>query len=459
MFSIDTIVINKSPGEIRAALFDRDQLETFIVDRPDQRSQIDSIYYGRVNAVNTRLQAAFIDLGNGQSGYLPASDIVTNLPKQGRLISNMVKEGDAVMVQVTRDAVADKACKLSARVSLAGYYLVLTPDQPDVVLSRKIHKQQRSELKSLATGMRHDLHGCIVRSNAVNASPDAIRQDYNRLCDQWQQIEMQSKDGKPPKRIYTAPDPIERAIIKHLSPKLKTIICNDGRLLNCYQQLINALMITPVPECVLFHPSTPNFDQHLLDEQIDSILTDRVNLPSGGSLIFSETPALIAIDVNTGTDTQSPTAINIEACLELARHIRLRNLSGQVVIDFVAMEKSSDQQQVVKTMQKVLSHDPVKTFIAGFTKLGLFEMTRKRLGLSISEILCEYDHQPRFSVETRSINAIAEVLSHARSHPEKHYELYADQLVIDALRSNLSTLRQEAETILGAPVVLMPPVH
>jgi len=459
MFSIDTIVISTSPGETRAALLDRDQLETFIIDRPSQRSQTDTIFWGRVNAVNTRLQAAFIDLGNGRSGYLPASDIATNLQPQDRLIGNMVKEGDAVMVQVTRDAVADKACKLTGRLALAGYYLVLTPHQPDIVLSRQIHKHQRSELKSLAHDICRHQHGCVVRSNAGNAPTDAIRQDYNRLSDQWQQIEKRAKASKPPKRVYIGPDSTERAVIKYLSPQLKTIICNDGRLLNYYQQLINALNIMPPPECVLSNPSSPDFDQNLLDDQIDSILTDRVNLPSGGSLIFSETPALIAIDVNTGTDTQSPAAINIEACLELARHIRLRNLSGQLVIDFVAMQNIDHQQQVHKTMQKVLTHDPVKTFIAGFTKLGLFEMTRKRLGLSINEILCESNHQPRFSVETRSINALALVLSNARSHPDKPYELYADQPVIDALRSNLSTLRQEAETILGAPLVFMPPVH
>lgn len=443
MPAIDTLIIDSVPGETRVCAIKRDRLYGFTLDRPEQRSRIDQIFCARVLTVDDRLAAAFVDLGNGSSGYLPVKDIV----------HGKVREGDGFILQVTRDAAEDKSVKVTTRVTVGGFYLVLTAHSPGLRFSRKINKTDRARLQHSLEPAISPQHGCIVRSNAQSATPEAIAGEYQGLLSRWQQFKDTCKTASAPKLLFVPPVPAMAQVRDYFSPDLKRIVCNDAGQLNDIRQMIAAFDSPHQPELILSGMASDGVDRDALNDQIDSIMSDHVTLPSGGSVIFSETPALVAIDVNSASDNRGPRATNLEAAAEIARQTRLRHLGGQIIIDFITMKKAKDRDDVETALKKAFRPDPLKTFFAGFSNLGLYEMTRKRAGKSIHELLSTDRAEIPFSMRTKAINALRDVLINARARPGAPYRIDAGDDVIDALQNRLKPLLQETEALLGAPLL------
>jgi len=379
-----------------AAVFSEDQIQELVVATGNQ--QVSDIYLGTVENVIPGIDAAFVNIGDAErNGFMHVSDLgPLRLQQSAGAITELLAPQQTVMVQVMKEPTGNKGPRLTGKVSLPGRYLVLMPSGRGVNLSRRIkNENERSRLRALAILIKPAGMGLLVRTEAEGKNEEAIMEDLENLKKQWESIQQQSESTKPPALLNRDDDFIQRVLRDIYTNDVNRIVVDSHfALKRVKQQLMNWSGGRP-PEGVLIDHHRER--QHILEyfrvnAAIREALKPRVDLPSGGYIIIEPTEALTVIDVNSGSFTRSATSretvlwTNNEAAQEIARQLRLRNLGGVIVIDFIDMDTTRDQLELLNTFNKALKADKARPQIAQLSELGLVELTRKRQGKNIYEL-------------------------------------------------------------------------
>lgn len=465
--TIDAILVSAGPGETRIALMAAGRLRDAAFHRGTPETATGEIRLGRVVRVVPGIQAAFVDIGADRAGFLGVAE-ARPLPAADAdaAIGDFVSEGDTVLVQVLRDALEDKGVKLTTRPALNGRYVVFLPGQAEVRLSRRIDdRAERDRLAALAGELAGDGDGFIVRTAAVGMAAEVLAREAGSLRRRWSGIAATAAAASPPALLY-APDadPVLRLLREVDAAGLRRIVVDDATLLAALRRHCADWMPDLAP---LLHghdgPETL-FEAHGAEEQIEAALAPAAPLSSGGSILIEETAALVAIDVNSGPRSeglnQAETAYrtNLEAADEIARQIVLRDLSGLIVIDFVGSRRRDHRQAVLDHLRRALADDPQACNVAGFTPLGLVEMTRPRGRRSLRDRLtvpCAACAGGRVrAAESVAADALRAVLRAARAAPGAEIVLRVAPPVAAVLAAAMAGARAEVEERLGRPLVV-----
>ena len=443
----ERIYINRAPGETRIAIIENDRLSDLIISRDGKESLVGNIYQGRVTAVLDGLQAAFVEIGEERAGFLSVADL-RPLGDQQRddRIANYIAEGDAILVQVLRDPEEDKGAKLTGRVTLTGRDMIFAPGKSGITLSRKITgDDERQRLNDImAKVIQEGTEGAFVlRTVAGEAEHEDLEDGVKRILERWCEIQKRQEKATPPECVEKELSPPFAILRDFGGTDLESIICDEAGLLGELKKFAGDEM--PDLEEAITAPEEKGalFATLGVEELVDAALNPVVVLPAGGSIIISETPALTAIDVNTGSASnggreQTALMTNEEAAVEIAHQIRLRNLSGLLVVDFVSMRRRENQDAVYRKLRRSVGDDPLRPHVVGFTKLGLLEMTRRRKGPSLSEIISGNIAIARKSPETVGLEALRGVLAEAQANPAAGYKIEAAPDVISVLKGALA---------------------
>lgn len=454
------IFIDAQPGETRIALVEDGRLAEVEVTRTQAQSAAGDIYLGRVEGVRPALAAAFIDIGLERPGFLALPEARPHGVEGGNDgIGDYVGEGDKVLVQVQRDAFQDKGAKLTTHITLPGAVLVMAPGRPGIGVSRRIADEEtRDRVRARIQDLAGD--GFIARTAAAGAGDDAIGRDLAALADTWSEIISRREAAKAPARLHRDLCPVLRRLRD--GALAHRIVIDDADALARARAYADRLR-PDLADRLHPHPGrAPLFEAEGIEEQIDAALDPKVNLPGGGAIIIEETRALTAIDVDTGGGSRGGRddailATNIEAAGEIARQVRLRNLAGLLVVDFVSMRRRPHQGRVLDALRSALARDPCDSHVSGFTTLGLVEMTRRRRRPSLAQVLCgRISGGPRKSALTVAFDVLRAVGREARALPGSALCVTAAPDLIQALQGAAGDALAAAEVRLGRPLALAP---
>lgn len=394
---IDTIAVDVAPGETRVALLADGRTVEVFHHRAGSESIVGDLYLGRVTRVAPGLQAAFVDIGAERPGFLNADDARPDPEQPVAPIGEYVHEGEAVVVQVTRDAIGDKGARLTMRPALAGHHLVYAPGRGDIAVSRRIDDEtERKRLEALVGGFVQGDEGFVVRTAAAGVAADEIVRDADELRALWAEIEKARGAAAAPARLHGDGDPLVRALRDNAGADLKRVVISSEAALAEAKRYCARFAPDLEARIEAYREAEPIFEHFGVEAALDEALETRIALPSGGACTIEETEALTAIDVDTGGagggagDAQSNLLrANLEAAAEIARQLRLRAIGGLIVIDFARMTRVAHQRQLFEAFRDALGPDRAVNAPTGFTRLGLLEMTRRRRRPSLAEALCE----------------------------------------------------------------------
>lgn len=409
------IVVDVQPRQTRVALVENGQLAEYYVERPGRERLAGNIYKGRVVNVLPGMDAAFVDIGLARNAFLYAGDIVFNSeefefesggkkerkdPVERLPIGKLVKPGQELMVQVVKDPVGSKGARITTHITLPGRLLVLMPTVDYVGVSRRIdEEEERARIKAMADEVRPKGCGLIARTAARDIEQDKMAEELRGLLAVWEQLTYKCNHVNAPYCVFRDSDLLVRAVRDMLSADITGMYVNDQAAYESMRDLATRLEPELVDRIHLHGEGYDIFDDFSLEEKVDKSFARRVWLKSGGYLIFDHTEALCVIDVNTGKyvgerDLQRTILkTNLEAAAEIAHQVRLRDIGGIIVIDFIDMLDSDSQQQVVQTLKDALKRDRTRTNVVGMTGLGLVEMTRKKVRQRVSVMMqttCPY---------------------------------------------------------------------
>jgi len=373
------------------------------VSRAAGDTMIGNVYLGRVQNVLPSMEAAFVDIGRGRNAVLYAGEVnwdAAGLDGQPKRIEFALKSGDAVLVQVTKDPVGHKGSRLTSQISLPGRYLVYVPDGSMTGISRKLPDTERSRLKAILKRVVPDDAGVIVRTAAEGASEEELSRDVARLAAQWDDIQKKAKTATPATLLYGEPDLTVRVIRDIFNEDFKKVVVSGGDAWDTIDTYVTHVAPDLHDRIEKWAGSEDVWTHYRVDEQLAKALDRKVWLPSGGSLVIDRTEAMTVVDVNTGKFTgqggnleDTVTANNLEAAEEIVRQLRLRDIGGIIVIDFIDMVLESNRDQVMRRLLECLGRDRTKHQVAEVTSLGLVQMTRKRVGQGLLEVFsttCEH---------------------------------------------------------------------
>jgi ribonuclease E len=396
--------VHVRPELVQIAVLEGRNLIEHYVSRPsDDVAQIHgNIYLGRVQNVLPGMEAAFVDIGTPKNAVLYRGDVqydsedLIEAPKaeKGRpaerpRIEQLLRNKQLIVTQVTKNPIGAKGARLTQEVSLPGRFVVLIPNSRTYGISKRLTDDERRRLRSILDRVKPDEHGLIVRTAAENVGEDELRADVLRLVAQWEKISAKAKQAKGPALLYREPGLAVRVIREELNADYRGVIIDDRDLYAEVSEYVGALNPELASRIERYDPEVeglPLFERHHVHEQVHKALDRKVWLPSGGSLIIEHTEALTVIDVNTGknvgTSNLEETVFNnnLEAADEIARQLRLRDIGGIIVIDFIDMEIRENRQRVVNAFRDALARDKTRTQVFEISELGLVEMTRKRIG-------------------------------------------------------------------------------
>ena len=357
------------------------------IDRPGFVGITGNIYLGRVEKVVPGLNAAFIGFGEENSGYLAMAEIRARDDPGGGRIAKCVSEGESVLVQVLREPSENKGAKLTTRITVAGALLVHTPGAAEVRLSRRMENEgERRRLRDCVEKLAGGSGGFVVRTAAEGAGEARLAGEAERLTTAWRQIAAAAEKAKPPACLYREAEPALRFLRDHGEPRIKRILVEGAALFNRVRAYLEQQVAASLAERLEpYRDREPLFEAWQAEEQIEAAVEDTVPLPAGGSLIIGQTPALTTVDVNTGGE--GALAANLEAADEIARQLRLRNLAGLLVVDFVSMSGRKEESQVLDALRRAVASDPAGVHVGGFTRFGMVEMTRRRQGFPLARVL------------------------------------------------------------------------
>ena len=469
----EDILINVTPFETRVALVEQGAVQELHIERSIQRGQVGNLCLGKVVRVLPGMQSAFIDIGLERAAFIHVADLRQNRSERNSgavptPIEKLLFEGQSLVVQVVKDPLGTKGARVSTHLSIAGRMLVYLPHEPYIGISQKIEKEEdrnalRERVQRLMTPDENG--GFIVRTQAEDASEEELRADQAYLNKLWSRIQERAKSQPSPSVLYTDLTLAQRVLRDMVSPSTASIQV-DSRTTT--QELLDwAAIYTPSVQDRIRHYNgeRPLFDTANVDEEIARGLSRRVDLKSGGYLIIDQTEALTTIDINTGgyvggrnfDDTIFKT--NLEAALALARQLRLRNLGGIIVVDFIDMDNTEHRDAVVKELSKALRKDRTRMTISGYSQLGLIELTRKRTRDSLAHQLCEPCPacQSRGNVRTpRTLcyEIMREILREARQFDPREFRILASQAVVDLFLEEESQHLAMLEEFIGKPISL-----
>ncbi|MFW0775028.1 Rne/Rng family ribonuclease [Paenarthrobacter nitroguajacolicus] len=430
------MIVRQRDDRIQIGVLEDGVLAEHFVSKTQQDSLIGNVYLGKVQNVLPSMEAAFVDIGRGRNAVLYAGEVnwdAVNLEGQPRRIENALKSGDSVLVQVTKDPVGHKGARLTSQISLPGRYLVYVPGGSMTGISRKLPDVERNRLKRILKDRLPENAGVIVRTAAEGASEEELTHDINRLRAQWEGIEGQASSTKvlAPELLYGEPDLTIKVVRDVFNEDFSKLIVSGDDAWDTIEAYVTYVAPDLVGRLEKWTKDQDIFAAWRIDEQIHKALERKVFLPSGGSLVIDRTEAMTVVDVNTGKFTgsggnleETVTKNNLEAAEEVVRQLRLRDIGGIIVIDFIDMVLESNRDLVLRRMVECLGRDRTKHQVAEVTSLGLVQMTRKRMGTGLLEVFgeqCEHcagrgvvtHDEP---VEHRRANVVA--AEHHRPHTE-----------------------------------------
>ena len=472
----EEILVNVTPREVRAALLENGILQEVHIERAARRGLTSNIYKGKVSRVLPGMQAAFIDIGLERSGFLHASDIANgkspdavNEPTAD--IRELVREGAEILVQVVKDPLGSKGARLSTFITLPSRYLVLLPDGAGVGISSRIEdEEERDRLRDLLGKMldaSDGTGGVIVRTAAEGAPEEALRADLGFLQKLLSVVQLECSNGKVKTLIHEdLPLPI-RIMRDMVTTDVEQILVDSEDDFVKMKAFAASFLPELEPKLTHYKKRRPIFDLHGVDDEIKKSLDRSISLKSGGYAIFDQTEAMTTVDVNTGGYVghrnleETIYRTNLEAAVAIARQLRLRNLGGIIIIDFIDMEVEEHRMRVMEVLEQSLARDHARHQLTPFSPLGLVEMTRKRTRESLQRILCKdcsYCDARGFvmSAETVCFEVFREVIRQHRQFTFDELLLLAHQDVIDLLLDEESNGLLELEQQIGRPIRLQP---
>ncbi|MFI7587019.1 Rne/Rng family ribonuclease [Spongisporangium articulatum] len=393
------MVVREREGRTQIGVLEDNVLVEHYVARRTQSSMVGNVYLGRVQNVLPSMEAAFVDIGKGRNAVLYAGEVnwdQAGLDGQPRRIENALKAGESVLVQVTKDPIGHKGARLTSQISMPGRYLVYVPEGSMTGISRKLPENERARLKKVLKAVVPEHAGVIVRTAAEGASDVELERDVARLQAQWDDIEKKATTASAPSLLYGEPDLAIRVVRDIFNEDFKQLIISGDEAWDTLQGYIGHVAPDLVDRLQRWDGEGDVFAAHRIDEQLHKGLERKVWLPSGGSLVIDRTEAMTVIDVNTGKFTgsggnleETVTKNNLEAAEEVVRQLRLRDIGGIIVVDFIDMVLESNRDLVLRRLLECLGRDRTRHQVAEVTSLGLVQMTRKRVGQGLVEVFSE----------------------------------------------------------------------
>ena len=387
------------PEELRVALVDGQRLYDLDIETPSREQKKSNIYKGKITRVEPSLEAAFVDYGADRHGFLPLKEVAPSVfckqPPEGKRleIKDVLKEGQEILIQIAKEERGTKGAALTTFISLAGRYLVLMPNNPRAGgISRRIEGDDRSELREVLDSLTiPDGMGMIVRTAGVGKSDEELQWDMDYLARVWEAIEAAAPEKPAPFLIYQESNIIIRAIRDYLRPDIGEILIDDEDVYNNAREFMQQVMPHNLNKIKRYEDAVPLFTRYQIESQIEAAFQHELRLPSGGSIVIDPTEALVSIDINSSRATKGSdieeTALNtnLEAADEIARQLRLRDMGGLVVIDFIDMTPSRNQREVENRIREALKKDRARIQVGRISRFGLLEMSRQRLRPSLGE--------------------------------------------------------------------------
>ncbi len=464
----EEILINFTPQETRVALVQHGEVQELLIERAQNRGILGNVYLGKVVRVLPGMQSAFVDIGLEKSAFIHVADIYNAADAP---IEKLVFDGQTILVQVLKDPLGTKGARLTTHISIAGrnlVYLPLEEKNGQIGVSQRITDESaRDHLKQrLGQILPEDLKGClIVRTSAEEATDRDLEQDLNYLLLTWSTIHQHTLTKPTPSKIYEELNLIERVMRDIAEESTLAIRIDSAENCTKLQRFAATYMPKLVDKIQLYRGERPLFDLFDVENEINLALNRRVNLKSGGYLMIDQTESMTTIDVNTGSYIGAKTFVdtiyktNLEAAKAIARQLRLRNLGGIIIVDFIDMSISEHQTAVLGELSKSLALDRMKTTVNQFSNLGLVEMTRKRTRESLAHQLCEpcpvCDGKGEVkTAQTICYEILREIVREHRQFNPKEFRIVASPDVIDLFLEEQSQYLAELGEFIGKPIRL-----
>ncbi|MDG9719131.1 Rne/Rng family ribonuclease, partial [Streptomyces sp. DH24] len=398
--AVERVMVVRQHGDrTQIGVLEDNVLVEHYVNKEQSTSYVGNVYLGKVQNVLPSMEAAFIDIGKGRNAVLYAGEVnfeALGMANGPRRIESALKSGQSVLVQVTKDPIGHKGARLTSQVSLPGRYLVYVPEGSMTGISRKLPDTERARLKTILKKIVPEDAGVIVRTAAEGASEDELRRDVERLQAQWEDIQKKAKSGNAPTLLYGEPDMTVRVVRDIFNEDFSKVVVSGDEAWSTIHGYVSHVAPDLADRLSKWTSEVDVFATYRIDEQLAKALDRKVWLPSGGSLVIDRTEAMVVIDVNTGKFTgqggnleETVTRNNLEAAEEIVRQLRLRDLGGIIVIDFIDMVLESNRDLVLRRLLECLGRDRTKHQVAEVTSLGLVQMTRKRVGQGLLESFSE----------------------------------------------------------------------
>lgn len=465
------ILINVTPRETRVAVVENGVLQEVSIERERRRGLVGNVYVGKVVRVLPGMQAAFVEAGLERTAFLHANDILQpplpdGTPKKTENITELLREQQSVLVQVIKDPIGSKGARLTTNITIPSRYMVLLPHTPAIGISTRIEDEaERARLKEIGQSFLDDGDdsGYILRTASEQVAEEALEADRRFLRKLWSSIRRRSESAQPGTLVHEDLPLVLRSMRDLVASEVEKVRIdsreNHQRLLEFCQQFLPEM----APRIEYYPGERPLFDLYGVEDELQKSLEKRVNLKSGGYLIIDQTEAMTTVDVNTGgyvghrTLEETIFKTNLEAAQAIARQVRLRNLGGIIIIDFIDMVEEEHKRQVLRSLEKALERDHAKTQISGVSALGLVEMTRKRTRESLEHILCEpcptcAGRGSLKSAETVCYEIFREIMREARQFEAKRLLVLAAQEVVDLLLDEESASVAQLEEFIGRPI-------
>ena len=466
----EDILINITPQETRVAVLLAGVVQELQIERSATRGLVGNIYLGKVARVLPGMQSAFIDVGMDRAAFLHVADIweARHLPSDRMPpIERLLRQGDTALVQVIKDPIGTKGARLSTQISLAGRMLVYLPQDPHIGVSQRIEdEEERTNLREMLTRSlpADENGGYIIRTSAEEATEADLRTDIDYLRKRWQQIKDASGKVPPETQLYQELSLGQRVLRDVVTEETATVQIDSRENFVALQAFAAQYVSNVSARLVHYDGERPLFELYQIDEEIEKALARRVDLKSGGYLIIDQTEAMTTIDVNTGgfvgtrnfDDTIFKT--NLEAAQSIARQLRLRNLGGIIVLDFIDMTSSAHRELVLAELKKALARDRTRMTVSQFTQLGLVEMTRKRTRESLAHVLCEpcpvcTGRGVLKTARTVCYEILREILREARQFGDaREFRILGAQAVIDLFLEEESQSLTMLSEFIGKPI-------
>ena len=475
------ILVNIAPRETRAAVVENGVLQEIYLERTSRRGLVSNLYKGRVSRVLPGMQAAFVDIGLDRTAFLHAADIAGTPPdetvvglsaasvsQQVEDIRRLVNQGDDILVQVIKDPIGTKGARLTTFVALPSRYLVYMPRGEGIGVSARIEDEsERQRLKSAIVSLLPPgaLGGYILRTAAQGVSIESLREDMAYLDKLWKHVRVRATETEPGTIVHEDLPLALRVLRDELSRGVSRVLVDSAREHAEMIAFAAAFMPDAATRIELYAGTRPIFDLHGIEEEIAKALERKVTLKSGGHLVIDQTESMTTIDVNTGAYVghrnleETIFRTNLEAAVAIARQLRLRNLGGIIIIDFIDMHDESHRRQVLAALERALAGDRAQTHIVSLSPLGLVEMTRKRTRESLEHLLCApcpicegrgFVKTP----ETVCNEIFREIVRQSRQFASRELLILAHQDVVDRLLDEESTTLAELEAQVARPIRL-----